>query len=79
MRREVRRVMQQTQENILTDEISAMEAQAAEQNARNAYCAVGCGGGAAPEFLSPTQVRSMTRDEVHDNYALIIESMKHWH
>ena len=61
------------------DEMAIMRAEAEEKNARNAYCAVGCGGGAAPEFLSPTQVRIMSREEVHDSYTLILESMKHWH
>ena len=56
-----------------------MQQQAAAQNARNAYCAAGSGGGATPELLTPTQVRCMTRREVRDHYALIIESMKHWH
>ena len=71
--------MQQTSMQTEMDEMAIMRAEAEEKNARNAYCAVGCGGGAAPEFLTPTQVRHMTRHEVHDQYALIIESMKHWH
>jgi hypothetical protein len=55
-----------------------MQREAQEQNARNEQCAPGNGGGAMPEFLSPAQVRAMDRREVKDNYALIIESMKHW-
>ncbi len=54
-----------------------MQLQALEQNRKNAACAVECGGG-QPELLTPEQVRSMTRREVRDQYALIIESMKHW-
>lgn len=73
-------------ENILPDasELAAsdfevqMQAQAEEQNKRNAACAVDCGGG-QQEFLTPEQVRSMSRREVRDQYELIIESMKHWH
>lgn len=61
------------------DEQAMIAAQAAEKNARNAYCAVGCEGATAPEFLTMAQVRHMSRHEVRDNYAMIIESMKHWH
>ena len=61
------------------DEQAMIAAQAAEKNARNAYCAVGCEGAAAPELLTMAQVRHMSRQEVRDNYAMIIESMKHWH
>ena len=63
---------------VMPDEEILMQMEADEKNARNAYCAVGYGGGAAPEFLTPTQVRHMSRHEVRDQYALISESMKHW-
>ena len=32
----------------------------------------------AEEYLSPDEVRGMTRDEVRGNSARIMESMKHW-
>ena len=60
------------------DPEAEMQAQAAEQNRKNAACSVECGGG-QQEFLTPEQVRCMSRREVRDQYALIIESMKHWH
>ena len=63
--------------NDMTTLEAQMQAEADTQNRRNAACAVDCGGG-APEYLTPDQVRSMSRREVHDNYALILESMKHW-
>ena len=54
-------------------------AQINEINERNARCSAGCSnGGDAPVLLSPAQVRAMDRREVRDNYALILESMKHW-
>lgn len=51
--------------------------EAAQVNDRNTRCAVDCGG-AVPDYYTPEQVRCMTRAEVHEHYALIIESMKHW-
>ena len=54
-------------------------AQINEINERNARCSAGCSNeGDAPVLLSPAQVRAMDRREVRDNYALILESMKHW-
>ncbi len=52
---------------------------AQEQNERNARCSAGCSDGEnSSELLTPAQVRAMDRREVRDNYALILESMKHW-
>lgn len=57
----------------------AQEHEAQEQNARNERLSAGCSGaGEGVSYLTPAQVRAMDRREVHDNYALILESMKHW-
>ena len=56
----------------------ALSAMAQAQNERNSRCAAGDGGGMMPEYLTPEAVRAMDRREVKENYALIIESMKHW-
>ena len=51
----------------------------AEQvNRKNASGAWGRADTAAEDFLSPDEVRSMSPREVRENYARIMESMKHW-
>ena len=51
---------------------------AADVNQRNAAGAWGRAERAPEDFLSPDEVRSMTRDEVRKHYSRIVESMKHW-
>ena len=51
----------------------------AEQvNRKNASGAWGRADAAAEDCLSPDEVRGMSPREVRDNYARIMESMKHW-
>ncbi|MBQ7320237.1 MAG: hypothetical protein IJW97_08710 [Clostridia bacterium] len=62
----------------LTEEES-LQREAQALNERNARRSAGCSDGEdAPTLLTPAQVRAMDRREVRDNYALILESMKHW-
>lgn len=51
---------------------------AQDTNRKNASGAWGRAEFSGEDFLSPDEVRSMTRDEVRRHYARIVESMKHW-
>ena len=69
-------------ESVLPTEQTAQDKltlEAKATNERNARCSAGYSDGQdAPTLLTPAQVRAMDRREVRDNYALILESMKHW-
>lgn len=53
--------------------------QAGEVNRRNSELSSGSLGSNEPnEYFSPSEVRKMTREEVHANYSGILESMKRW-
>ena len=54
------------------------QSNAEQVNRKNASGAWGRADTAAEDFLSPDEVRSMSPREVRDNYARIMESMKHW-
>ena len=47
-------------------------------NAKNTYSSAGKITGAAPEFFTPDEVRTMSREQVRANYSKIIDSMKKW-
>ena len=48
-------------------------------NKRNARLSAGMVGvGTSSEYFTPDEVRAMSRSEVRENYAKIIESMKKW-
>ncbi|MBQ8330981.1 MAG: hypothetical protein IJX94_00600 [Clostridia bacterium] len=51
-----------------------------EINRRNAALSSGKAGKNTPaEYFSPDEVRAMSQKQVHENYAIIVESMKRWH
>ena len=53
---------------------------AEELNSRNKMMSAGSvKRGGEEKYYSPSEVRSMTRDQVKSNYSDIIESMRHWH
>ena len=59
-------------------QLSALRAE--KINRRNAARSSGKAGKNAPaEYYSPDEVRAMSQKQVHDNYAVIVESMKRWH
>lgn len=64
--------------------LHARKQQQREQNARtvndrNAELSAGrAGNGTANEYFTPDEVRAMSRVQVRDNYAKILESMKKW-
>ncbi len=61
-------------------EIQLKALRADEINRRNAALSSGKAGKDAPrEYFSPDEVRAMSQKQVHDNYAVIVESMKRWH
>lgn len=50
-----------------------------ELNKKNAEHSTGkVGTDSAKEYFTPSEVRAMSRDQVHANYAKILDSMKKW-
>ena len=53
---------------------------AKELNSRNEKMSAGSvKRGGEEKYYSPSEVRSMTRDQIRSNYSDVIESMRHWH
>lgn len=76
---EVRRGLPPEAAYALWERREQVRREAAESvNRRNAGGAWGRADAAAADHLSPDEVRGMTPREVRENYARILESMKHW-
>lgn len=57
-------------------EVAQQRAEEASRAAREA--SAGAVGGRTPTLLSPGEVRAMTREEIRENYSLILDSMRLW-